>query len=68
MAWKDDNGWQTLEGHNNESPQLLELSAVTTAFQVFPHTSLNIMTDSAYVADITQRLDQASLKEIYKIS
>lgn len=30
----------------------------------FPHTPLNVVTDSAYVADITQRLDQALPEEI----
>lgn len=34
------------------------------AFQLFPHTALNIVTDSACVADTTQRLEQALLKEI----
>lgn len=33
------------------------------AFQHIPHVPLNIVTDSAYVAAITQRLDQALLKE-----
>lgn len=34
------------------------------AFQWFPNIPLNTVTDSAYVADITQKLDQALLKEI----
>lgn len=34
------------------------------AFQCFPDTPLNIVTVSACVADITQRLDRALLKEI----
>lgn len=64
MTWKDDSGWQILEHHDNGSPQFLELRAITMAFQQFPHTPLNIVTDSAYVADITQRLDQALLEEM----
>ncbi|NWX58464.1 POK19 protein, partial [Promerops cafer] len=64
VTWNDDNGWQTLEGHHSGSPQLLKLCAVAMAFQHFPHVPLIIVTDSAYVADITQRLDQALLKEI----
>lgn len=35
----------------HENPSLNEL------FQCFPHNSLNIVTDSAYVADITQILE-----------
>lgn len=53
-----------LEGHENGSPQLVELRAVAIAFQRFPHTPLNVVTDSAYVADITWRLDRTILKEI----
>lgn len=66
MTWKDDDGWHTLEGHNNGSSQLLELPAVTMALQHFSHDPLSIVTDSAYVADITQRLDQALLMEVVK--
>lgn len=64
MTRKDDNDWRTLESHNSGSPQLLELHAIAMAFQCLPHVPLNIVTDYAYVADITQRLDQALLKEI----
>ncbi|NWW29155.1 POK19 protein, partial [Falcunculus frontatus] len=64
VTWKDDSEWQTLEGHENGSPQLVELRAVAMTFQSFPHILLNIVTDSAYVADITQRLDRALLKEV----
>lgn len=56
VTGKDDNGWQTLKGNDNGSPQLLELHAVTMALQRFLHTPLNIVTDSAYVADITQKI------------
>ncbi|NWX63007.1 POK11 protein, partial [Promerops cafer] len=64
VTWKDDNGWQTLEGWDSGSPQLLELRAVAMAFQCFPHVPLNIVTDFAYVAGITQQSDRALLKEI----
>lgn len=53
-----------LEGCESRSPQLVELYAVAMAFQHFPHTPLNVVAGSAYVADITQRLDQALLREI----
>lgn len=62
MTWKDDHRWQILEDCNSISPKLVELCAVAMAFQHIPHVPLNIVTDSAYVADIT-RLDQALLKE-----
>lgn len=54
VTWKEEGEWQTLEGYENGSPQLVELWAVAIAFQCFPHTPLNVITDSAYVADITQ--------------
>lgn len=46
------------------SPQLVELWSVAMVFHHFPPTSLNVVTDSAHVADITQRFDQALLKKI----
>lgn len=57
VTWIEESEWQTLEGHKNGSPQIVELRAVATAFQCFPHSPLNVITDSAYVADIAQRLD-----------
>ena len=42
----------------------MELQAVATAFQRFPHVPLNIVTDSAYVADVVKRLDRSLLKEV----
>ncbi|KAL2299788.1 hypothetical protein Nmel_012637, partial [Mimus melanotis] len=54
---KRGSDWQTIEGYESRSPQMVELRAVTMAFQHFPHTPLNVVTDSAYVANITQRLD-----------
>lgn len=52
-----------MEGYENGSPQIVELQVVAMAFQCFRHTLLSVVTDSAYVADITQRLDQELLKE-----
>ncbi|KFP73021.1 hypothetical protein N310_03919, partial [Acanthisitta chloris] len=46
------------------SPQLVELCAVVMVFQRFPHVPLNVVTDSAYVADIADRLDCSLLKEV----
>ncbi|NXO65691.1 POK19 protein, partial [Phainopepla nitens] len=64
VRWKEEGEWQTLESCENGSPQLVELRAVVMAFQCFPHTPLNVVTDSAYVAGITQRLDRTLLREI----
>lgn len=64
MTWKEEGEWQTLEGYESGSPQIVELRAVAMAFQRFPHTPLNVVTDSAYVVDIAQRLDRALLMEI----
>ncbi|NXD46770.1 POK11 protein, partial [Copsychus sechellarum] len=64
VTWEDESGWQSLEGHETGSAQIVELKAVTMAFQQFSQVPLNLVTDSAYVADITQRLDCSLLKEV----
>ncbi|KFO61136.1 hypothetical protein N302_09553, partial [Corvus brachyrhynchos] len=50
------------------SAQLVELRAVTMVFQRFSHVPLNLVTDSAYVADITQCLDCSFLKEMNNVA
>ncbi|NXB02342.1 POK19 protein, partial [Cnemophilus loriae] len=64
VTWRNESGWQTLKGHESGSAQLVELRAVAMAFQHFSHVPLNLVTDSAYVADITQCLDCSLLKEV----
>ncbi|NXB13579.1 POK19 protein, partial [Rhagologus leucostigma] len=64
VTWKEESEWQVLEGHESGSAQLVELRAVAMAFQRFSQVPLNLVTDSAYVADITQRLDCSLLKEV----
>ncbi|NXM47689.1 POK19 protein, partial [Gymnorhina tibicen] len=64
VTWRDESGWQTLKGHESGSAQLVELRAVAMAFQPFSHVPLNLVTDSAYVADITQHLDCSLLNEV----
>ncbi|NWT23272.1 POK19 protein, partial [Cardinalis cardinalis] len=64
VTWKDESGWQMLEGHESGSAQLVELKAIAMAFQKFSQVPLNLVTDSAYVADITKRLDCSLLKEV----
>ncbi|XP_074710544.1 uncharacterized protein LOC141937033 [Strix uralensis] len=64
VTWKQDGEWQDLIGREEGSPQLVELQAVAMAFQRFPHVPLNIVTDSACVADVVKRLDRSLLKEV----
>ncbi|NXI34098.1 POK19 protein, partial [Galbula dea] len=64
ITWKDDNGWHNFTSSVEGSLQLVELQAVTMAFQKFPNIPLNIVNDSSYVADITQCMDKALLKEV----
>ncbi|NXU16680.1 POK8 protein, partial [Pardalotus punctatus] len=64
VTWWDESGWQVLEGLELGSAQLVELRAVTMAFQHYSHVSLNLVTDSAYVADIAQLLDCSLLREV----
>ncbi|NXB12667.1 POK11 protein, partial [Cnemophilus loriae] len=68
VTWRDDSGWQVLEGHESGSAQLVELRAMTMAFQRFSHVSLNLVTDSAYVADIAQHLDCSLLNEVNNVT
>ncbi|NWT75918.1 POK19 protein, partial [Prunella himalayana] len=64
VTWKDESGWQTLEGHESGSAQLVESKAVTMAFQKISQVPLNLVTDSACVPDITKCLDCSLLKEV----
>ncbi|NXC63173.1 POK19 protein, partial [Aleadryas rufinucha] len=64
VTWKEGSEWQVLKGHETGSAQLVELKAVAMAFQRFSQVPLNLVTDSAYVADITKRLDCSLLKEV----
>uniref|UniRef100_A0A8C3DJ31 RNA-directed DNA polymerase n=2 Tax=Neoaves TaxID=3078114 RepID=A0A8C3DJ31_CORMO len=64
VTWKEGSEWQVLKEHESGSAQLVELRAVTMAFQRFSQEPLNLVTDSAYVADITQCLDCSLLKEV----
>ncbi|NXB39368.1 POK8 protein, partial [Eulacestoma nigropectus] len=64
VTWKEESEWQVLESHESGSAQLVELRAVPMAFQRFSQVPFNLVTDSAYVADITQCLDCSLLKEV----
>ncbi|NXL73056.1 POK6 protein, partial [Leptocoma aspasia] len=45
------------------SPQIVELAAVVQAFQLFPQP-FNLITDSAYVANVVKRLEGSVLKDV----
>ncbi|NXJ18095.1 POK8 protein, partial [Dicrurus megarhynchus] len=64
VTWKEESEWQVLEGHESGSAQLVELRAVAMAFQRFSQVPLNLVTDSAYIADITLCLYCPLLKEV----
>ncbi|NXX59066.1 POK19 protein, partial [Scopus umbretta] len=64
VTWRDGSEWQVLEGHEVGSAQLVELRAALMAFQRFSQEAFNLVTDSAYVADIAQRLSYSVLKEV----
>ncbi|NWV31474.1 POK19 protein, partial [Grantiella picta] len=64
VTWKEGSEWQVLRSHETGSAQLVELKTVAMAFQWFSQVPLNLVTDSAYVADITKCLDCSLLKEV----
>ncbi|RMB89730.1 hypothetical protein DUI87_33927 [Hirundo rustica rustica] len=65
ITWKDPQTQQwkkdivKVEG----SPQVAELAAVVRAFEKFPEP-FNLVTDSAYVAGVVSRAEQAALSEV----
>ncbi|NXK43693.1 POK19 protein, partial [Piprites chloris] len=63
VTWYDGHKWQHIVELQDGSPQVVELRAVTIAFQHFS-CPLNLVTDSAYVADLVQRLDKEVLREV----
>ncbi|RMC18164.1 hypothetical protein DUI87_05045 [Hirundo rustica rustica] len=64
VTCRDGSEWQVLEGHKDGSAQLVELRAAVMAFQRFSQQPFNLVTDSAYVADIAQQLGHSVLKEV----
>ncbi|KFP11148.1 hypothetical protein Z169_06421, partial [Egretta garzetta] len=46
------------------SPQIVELAEVVHVFQKWSNTPINIVTDSAFVAGLVPRLENACLKEV----
>ncbi|RMC22113.1 hypothetical protein DUI87_02986 [Hirundo rustica rustica] len=65
MTWKDPQTqqWEADVAEVEGSPQVAELAAVVRAFERFPKP-FNLVTDSAYVAGVVSRADQAILQEV----
>lgn len=63
VAWRKDDHWEYETMIQQGSLQLVELCAVLLAFTLFPG-SVNIVTDSIYVANLVKHLDQAVLYNI----
>ncbi|NWV34423.1 PO113 protein, partial [Grantiella picta] len=68
VTWKERSEWQVLKGHESGSAQLVELKAAAMAFQQFSQVPLNLVTDSAYAADITKHLDCTLLREVNNVA
>ncbi|KAL9833664.1 carbonic anhydrase-related protein 10 isoform 1-T3 [Geothlypis trichas] len=69
MTWKDPQTqqWETDIAEVEGSPQVAELAAVVRAFERFSEP-FNLITDSAYVAGVVSRADQATLQEVSNIT
>ncbi|NWU34858.1 PO113 protein, partial [Hylia prasina] len=65
MTWKDPQTqrWESDIEEIEGSPQVAEWAAVVRAFERFSEP-LNIVTDSAYVAGVVARAEQAVLQEV----
>ncbi|RMC08906.1 hypothetical protein DUI87_13900 [Hirundo rustica rustica] len=64
VTWQDGSEWQVLESYEDGSAQLVELRAVVMAFETFSQEPFSLVTDSAYVADIAQRLGYSVFEEV----
>ncbi|RMC20011.1 hypothetical protein DUI87_00857 [Hirundo rustica rustica] len=69
LTWKDPQTqqWEADIAEVEGSPQVAELAAVVRAFERFPEP-FNLVTDSAYVAGVVSRADQAILQEVPNIA
>ncbi|RMC16817.1 hypothetical protein DUI87_06070 [Hirundo rustica rustica] len=65
MTWRNPQTqrWEADVEFVEGSPQVAELAAVVRAFEKFSE-QINLVTDSAYVAGVVSRAEQAVLKEI----
>ena len=66
MTWKDPKTqkWESDVQIVDGSPQIAELAAIIRAFDKFKDEPFNLVTDSAYVADIAMRAEHAFIKEV----
>ncbi|RMC18007.1 hypothetical protein DUI87_04883 [Hirundo rustica rustica] len=69
LTWKDPQTqqWEADVAEVEGSPQVAELAAVIRAFERFPEP-FNLVTDSAYVAGVVSRAEQAILQEVSNIA
>ncbi|NWZ17034.1 POK18 protein, partial [Agelaius phoeniceus] len=71
VTWKDPQTqqWEADIAKVEGSPQIAELAAVVRAFEKFPEplNPLNVVTDSAYVAGVVSRAENAVLQEVSNI-
>ncbi|RMC19949.1 hypothetical protein DUI87_03517 [Hirundo rustica rustica] len=69
LTWKDPQTqqWEADIAEVEGSPQVAELAAVVRAFERFPEP-FNLVTDSAYVAGVVSRAEQAILQEVSNIA
>ncbi|NXQ66586.1 POK8 protein, partial [Quiscalus mexicanus] len=65
MTWRDPQTreWESDVTEVEGSPQIAELDAVVRAFERFPGP-FNLVTDSAYVAGVVSRAENAVLQEV----
>ncbi|KAF4792047.1 hypothetical protein TURU_124700 [Turdus rufiventris] len=65
MTWRNPHTqhWEADVEFVEGSPQVAELAAVVRAFEKFSEP-INLVTDSAYVAEVVSRAEQAVLKDI----
>ena len=63
MVWYDGHQWWNKIEYQEGSPQIVELRAMVMVFQHFS-CPVNVVTDSAYVAGLVQRLDKAALGQV----
>ncbi|RMC03558.1 hypothetical protein DUI87_20758 [Hirundo rustica rustica] len=69
LTWKDPQTqqWEADIAEVEGSPQVAELAAVVRAFERFSEP-FNLVTDSAYVAGVVSRAEQAVLQEVSNIA
>ncbi|RMC09851.1 hypothetical protein DUI87_13638 [Hirundo rustica rustica] len=69
LTWKDPQTqqWEADVAEVEGSPQVAELAAVVRAFERFSEP-FNLVTDSAYVAGVVSRAEQAVLQEVSNIA